>query len=284
MADAKKRLPSNVAGEFFVDSTCINCDTCRQCAPAIFGEDNDLSFVKAQPLNTDEKRQATRALLACPTGSIGTTGHNLAKEVMDDFPLLIDECVYLNGFNSPKSFGANSYFIVDDGGNWLVDSPKFLPHLVERFHKMGGIKYIFLTHADDVAESERYAKEFAAQRIIHAADNKGNAEIVLQGEDPTAFGDDFLIIPTPGHTRGHCVLLHKHKYLFSGDHLSFDRETDRLKARPDVCWYSWDEQKQSIRKLMDYSFAWLLPGHGQRVHLDEATMKVELAKLAKRLH
>ena len=33
MANPKLRLEENVAGEFFVDSTCIDCDTCRQLAP-----------------------------------------------------------------------------------------------------------------------------------------------------------------------------------------------------------------------------------------------------------
>ena len=34
MASLAKLLPENVPGEFFVDSTCIDCDTCRQLAPA----------------------------------------------------------------------------------------------------------------------------------------------------------------------------------------------------------------------------------------------------------
>ena len=38
MADLKKRLKSNMSGNFFVDSTCINCDTCRQLAPETFEE------------------------------------------------------------------------------------------------------------------------------------------------------------------------------------------------------------------------------------------------------
>src|SRR6185312_12957509 len=45
----KKRVPENVAGDFFVDSTCIDCNTCRQIAPAVFGEALGTSFVKAQP-------------------------------------------------------------------------------------------------------------------------------------------------------------------------------------------------------------------------------------------
>ncbi|HXD89225.1 MAG TPA: recombinase family protein, partial [Urbifossiella sp.] len=42
-------MPENVAGDFFVDSTCIDCNTCRQIAPAVFGEALGTSFVKAQP-------------------------------------------------------------------------------------------------------------------------------------------------------------------------------------------------------------------------------------------
>ena len=38
MANPKKRLPENVPGDFFVDSTCIDCDTCRQIAPQVFAE------------------------------------------------------------------------------------------------------------------------------------------------------------------------------------------------------------------------------------------------------
>src|SRR6185437_12122643 len=49
MANPKKRVPENVAGDFFVDSTCIDCNTCRQIAPAVFGEALGTSFVKAQP-------------------------------------------------------------------------------------------------------------------------------------------------------------------------------------------------------------------------------------------
>src|SRR5258708_37881214 len=36
MAQIAQRLPENVQGEFFVDSTCIDCDACRQIAPASF--------------------------------------------------------------------------------------------------------------------------------------------------------------------------------------------------------------------------------------------------------
>ncbi|HEY9791293.1 MAG TPA: MBL fold metallo-hydrolase [Candidatus Obscuribacterales bacterium] len=285
MADPNKRLPNNVPGNFFVDATCINCDTCRQLATKVFGEAHGLSFVKSQPHNEDESRNATRALLSCPTGSIGTTGANKAKEVMGDFPISIDNGVYYCGFNSPKSFGGNSYFVTHDSGNWLIDSPKFLPHLVSRFKELGGVKYIFLTHRDDVADAEQYAEVFGAQRIIHEADAsaQADAEIQLRGHEVSKLEKDFLIIPTPGHTRGHCVLLYDNKYLFTGDHMAFDRDKQELEAWPDVCWYDWDKQKASIERLADFSFEWVLPGHGQQVHLPAERMRQELAALSKRI-
>src|SRR4051812_36311087 len=110
MADVRKKVAENVAGEFFVDSTCIDCDACRQLAPRTFADAGDYSYVYRQPENGAEEREAVRALLACPTGSIGTLHSNKAREVKCDFPLVLDEEVSYAGFNSPKSYGGNSYF------------------------------------------------------------------------------------------------------------------------------------------------------------------------------
>jgi len=62
MANPKKRVPENVPGDFFVDSTCIDCDACRQIAPAVFGEAAETSFVKAQPVASADRRQTLQAL------------------------------------------------------------------------------------------------------------------------------------------------------------------------------------------------------------------------------
>src|SRR6202035_2034010 len=89
MANPKKRVLENVPGDFFVDSTCIDCDACRQIAPSVFGEAAETSFVHTQPVSIADRRQALQALLACPTGSIGCLGDEDVKAVMPDFPLLI---------------------------------------------------------------------------------------------------------------------------------------------------------------------------------------------------
>ncbi len=285
MADIKKAYSDNVSGDFFVDSTCINCDTCRQLAPAVFADQGAHSYVFAQPVNTAEKRNATRALLCCPTGSIGTIAANQAKTVMKDLPLLIEDNVYYSGFNSPKSYGGNSFFIQHAEGNWLVDSPKYLPHLVKRFRDLGGIRYIFLTHQDDVAEADRYATEFGAMRIIHRADlnSQPKSELVIDGDDTIEFAAEFQIIPVPGHTRGHMVLLYKSKYLFTGDHLCYDRDKKDLYAFRTHCWYSFEEQTRSMAKLLDYNFEWVLAGHGDRIKLPVDQMQTRLKALIERM-
>ena len=42
MANPKKRAPENVPGDFFVDSTCIDCDARRQIAIRHFTRRRDL--------------------------------------------------------------------------------------------------------------------------------------------------------------------------------------------------------------------------------------------------
>jgi glyoxylase-like metal-dependent hydrolase (beta-lactamase superfamily II)/ferredoxin len=285
MANLKKSVAENVPGDFFVDSTCIDCDTCRQLAPAVFGEADDHAFVRSQPATPEDRRRALHALVCCPTGSIGSRGGDRPQSVMDDFPLAVEEPVYYCGFNSPRSYGGNSYFVRHPGGNWLIDSPKFLPRLVGRFEALGGIAHIFLTHRDDVADAHRYAERFGGKRIIHRAEleSQPGAEVVLDGEGPVELAPEFLAIPTPGHTEGHCVLLFRRRFLFTGDHLSWDRHGRRLAASHDYCWYSWPRQVESMAGLAGYPFEWVLPGHGQRVRLPQAEMRRQMNDLVARM-
>jgi len=68
MANPRKRVPENVDGDFFVDSTCIDCDACRQIAPSVFGEAAETSFVKAQPGSSADRRQALQGAAGLPHG------------------------------------------------------------------------------------------------------------------------------------------------------------------------------------------------------------------------
>jgi glyoxylase-like metal-dependent hydrolase (beta-lactamase superfamily II)/ferredoxin len=277
----KYRLTTNVQGDFFVNSACINCDTCRQLAPTVFSEIGNYSAVTKQPISDGEERSAFHALLACPTAAIQSAKKEGSREAMADFPLLIDDDVYYCGYTSPKSYGGSSYFIVHPDGNWLVDSPRYVPSLVKKFEEMGGIRYIFLTHQDDVADAALYAAHFQSDRMIHELEKHAqpDAEFFIQGTDPVDWKENFRFIPGPGHTRGHMTLLYKQKYLFTGDHLAWNHITHALEAWEDFCWFSWEAQCKSMKQLALESFEWVLPGHGERVHLEASRMKHEMARL-----
>ncbi len=280
MAQPSKRLPENVEGEFYVDSSCIDCDACRQIAPAIFRDHGEQSSVYHQPSNPGEVHRALMALVACPTASIGSMLGRSAKPGVAAFPARIAvtgsegshsgslENVYFCGFTSESSFGAWSYLMVRgeaDGGNVLVDSPRFTAPLVRKIEQMGGVRLMFLSHRDDIADHAKFAAHFGCPRVMHQADGaeRLGIEQVLAGSEPVRFDRDLLAIPTPGHTRGHVVLLYRDQVLFTGDHLAWSPEKRTLIAFRNACWYSWPEQTRSMEKLLSYHFEWVLPGHGR---------------------
>jgi glyoxylase-like metal-dependent hydrolase (beta-lactamase superfamily II)/ferredoxin len=285
MADRNKRLDSNAPGNFYVDATCINCDTCRQLAPSSFEEIGDYSAVNRQPDSDPQIHQAYQALLACPVGSIGTEHSDKARlqAAMASFPLHLAGEVSYCGFNSEKSFGANSFFIEHPDGNWLIDSPRYLKLLVEAFEQRGGLAKIFLTHEDDVADADKYATHFGAKRIIHREDAGAvpGAEWIVDGENMVPVGSEFKIVPVPGHTAGSMVLLYRERFLFTGDHLWWNPHTKSLEAPTRLMWRKWT-LIDSLRKLLDYRFEWVLAGHGDRVCLSAADMRAHLEALIER--
>jgi glyoxylase-like metal-dependent hydrolase (beta-lactamase superfamily II) len=117
--------------------------------------------------------------------------------------------------------------------------------------------------------------------MIHRLElaSQPESERVIDGFEPVQVAPEFLAIPTPGHTRGHTALLYRDQFLFTGDHMWWSREKTRLSASRSVCWYSWPEQVTSLRKLQQFSFEWVLPGHGQRIWLPLDEMRKQLRLL-----
>ena len=265
MAKLAERLPENVPGDFYVDRSCIDCDACRRIAPAVFEEGRGNSYVHAQPRTDEDRHRALMALVACPTSSIGTETRTDASPGARAFPERVDGNVFFCGFTSERSFGAWSYFLERPEGNVLVDSPRAAGPLLDALARRGGVATMFLTHRDDVADHAAFRKRFGCERVLHR-DDVGPAtrdvERQLAGADPVRIGQDLLAIPTPGHTRGHAVLLYRDRYLFTGDHLAWSRRRRALVAFRDANWYSWPETIRSMERLLDYSFEWVLPGHG----------------------
>ncbi|MHC5764938.1 MAG: MBL fold metallo-hydrolase [Nostoc sp.] len=282
MAHLNQRRSQNVNGDFYVDTTCIDCDTCRWMTPEVFSRVDEQSAVYHQPTNDAERLAALEALLACPTSSIGTVEKPKdIKDAQQSFPMLVVENIYHCGYHSEKSYGAASYLIQLPEGNILVDSPRFTPPLVKRLEELGPIRYMYLTHKDDVADHQKFAEHFQCDRILHIDDitaDTRNVEIQLTGSEAFTLTEDLLIIPVPGHTKGHTVLLYKNKFLFTGDHLAWSESLHQLTAFHGACWYSWSEQTKSMRNLANYSFEWVLPGHGRRFHANRETMRQQMHK------
>lgn len=295
MATLARRLAANVPGALFVDSSCIDCGACRWIAPASFDLVGSQSRVHAQPRDASERARAAEALLSCPTASIGVARAKGAADATGtaaaaaDAPPLQRELIAAAarfprpfapralhcGFHREASFGAASWLLLRPAGNVLIDVPRFTAPLVRRLEQLGGVRWLFLTHRDDVDGHAQFAAHFGCERLLHRGDHDGataGVERLLDGAAPIALADDLVALPTPGHTRGSACLLARTPagadpavappLLFSGDHLAWDDATDRPYGFRDACWHSWPQLIESTRRLVAYPFEWLLPGHG----------------------
>ncbi len=76
MADLENRYPDNVVGTFYCDDQCIDCDLCRETAPANFTRNDDAghSFVYKQPETPEEIALCKEAMEGCPVEAIGNNG------------------------------------------------------------------------------------------------------------------------------------------------------------------------------------------------------------------
>jgi ferredoxin len=76
MAEKINRLSNNIAGKYYVDSSCIDCDLCRTNAPGFYRRDDEAGYtvVYRQPVTPEEIALAEDAKQGCPTESIGNDG------------------------------------------------------------------------------------------------------------------------------------------------------------------------------------------------------------------
>jgi ferredoxin len=76
MADAANKYPENIAGKYYVDNQCIDCDLCRETAPDNYkrNDDGGYSFVYKQPTTPEEEARCKEAKEGCPVEAIGDNG------------------------------------------------------------------------------------------------------------------------------------------------------------------------------------------------------------------
>ena len=73
MPELNDKVPQNVAGKYFVDKSCIDCDVCRDIAEANFTrfDGGGYSYVYKQPDSPEEESLCQEALECCPVEAIG---------------------------------------------------------------------------------------------------------------------------------------------------------------------------------------------------------------------
>ena len=76
MAELNLKWPENVAGKYYVDEECIDCNLCSEIAPDNFkvNEEEGHDFVYKQPLTDEEEDLCVEALESCPVEAIGNDG------------------------------------------------------------------------------------------------------------------------------------------------------------------------------------------------------------------
>lgn len=281
MSTPRRPHPSNVPGDWYVDDACIDCGAARDLAPDLITRSGGQSVFTRQPTTPADEREAWLAALACPTASVRTTSGRKPPAAV--FPQELGPGVFRCGYNSRKSFGAHSYFVTRAGGNFLIDSPRYLRALADFFERHGGITDVLLTHRDDVADADRYADRFSARVWIHVHDRAAApyATDLIRGDAPVELRDGMRAVPTPGHTRGSVCYLLDETYLFTGDTLAWSHPRKRLDAHRAYCWYSWDAQRRSLGRLAQLGFDYVLAGHGGSRRLPRETIEAELRRLAR---
>jgi len=283
MARVDLRNDANASGEWFVDTRCIDCGTCREIAPALFTAHADTSVVQRQPAAAEEL-DAWLAAQACPTSSIGTMSRRPRPGRLYPREFEPESGVFDLGYCSEDSFGASAWLVVRPHGNVLVDSPRFTEALAAPISALGGVRHVALTHRDDVADARRWADRFGATTWIHAGDRSAApwATGILTGEQELQPG--FVAVPVPGHTKGSVVFLLDDRWLFTGDSLAWSYERDDLIAFRSACWFSWKEQAESLATLAErHRFAAVLPGHGARHRGDADDLHDRLVRLVARM-
>ncbi len=169
---------------------------------------------------------------------------------------------------NPDSFGEISYLIVTGDGIFMVDVPEYREENLTFIENKGVPEFIFLTHRDDVADAAMFREKFGARLIIQESEKYAVRKPDLSFKDSLQIGGA-TIIHTPGHSPGSsCLYCPESRVMFTGDHITADRGKP---VAEDFSWtYDYKLQIESARRLLDYDFEYILPGHGGRWLISDA--------------
>ncbi len=173
--------------------------------------------------------------------------------------------------SKPESLGfgpsleIRAYLLEREDGNIVIYRSANLERDAEEINDLGGVSRQFLNHHHEASPAtDRVAKMFDAPLHIHEADAKAASERSTVDEtfsERHMLGEDFEVIPTPGHTEGTTAFLWdtgEHRVLFTGDTLFFVRGRWRAAVIDGVS----DREKyiESLELIRSLDFDVVAPG------------------------
>ena len=158
MARLAQRHPENVEGDWYVDTRCFDCDVARHHAPELIVALRDgQSVVARQPVTPAEELEMWRAAARVPdtfdrhrVASIATArgvpvgGHTRRVPVRAQRPPIVRRALVVRAACRRRALDRRA---------------ALRPHARRRVRaSCGGIAHVLLSHRDDVADAEKYAR------------------------------------------------------------------------------------------------------------------------------
>lgn len=151
------------------------------------------------------------------------------------------------------TLGATAYFIVENGGNILIDCPAWNEVNQQFLQEQGGARWLFLTHRTAMAKVAEFQRFLGCEVVVQEQEAYLLPDVtVLSFQDSQSLGDRFLALWTPGYSPGSACLYDAAAggVLFSGRHLLPNQE-GKLSALRTGKTFHWPRQVQSVRRLVE---------------------------------
>ncbi len=169
----------------------------------------------------------------------------------------------------PLGFGPSleirAYLLRRERGNLLVYRSEALEQDVEALEDLGGISRQYLNHHHEASPAcDWVANTFDAPLHVHEDDAAAVAEICNVGatfSERHKLGEDFEVIPIPGHTSGATAFLWdsgQHRVLFTGDTIFFGWSKWRAAVLDGVS--DREQYIGSLELICSLDFDLVLPG------------------------
>jgi glyoxylase-like metal-dependent hydrolase (beta-lactamase superfamily II) len=190
------------------------------------------------------------------------------------------------------SLDIRAFLLQREQGNLLVYSVGTLPGEAQSIEDLGGISRHYLNHWHEAAMGcDRIATTFGAPLFCHENERQSvseTCEVAGTFSERHMLGDDFEVIPAPGHTSGATAFLWdngQHRCLFTGDTV-YLRDGEWIAAVLESSdRASYIESLELIRGLgFDVLVPWLATG-GQpfHAHTDKADARRRIGAILERL-